>query len=164
MAGFSGYSSGAPSGKLPTSWTNTGPAPPGGWMAADGYDMTGNADGGVTYGQPKAPTAPPAAPAPKAPSIPSMGGGGGLAASGMFGSDMSGGGAVGGIDGGTSGAKVAMPEPVAPSMEALQGGGGAMEQGGGTESLGAPSQFRQGIGKRLYPQESAALAALRKVY
>ncbi len=70
-----------------------------------------------------------------------------------------------GADMGT-GAKIVSPDPTPPSMQALQGGGGGGGDmnAGGAESIGAPSAFRQGIGKRLYPQDSAALASLRQVY
>ena len=58
---------------------------------------------------------------------------------------------------------------VAPSMEALAGGSvadgvGGMGEMGGAQMYNAPSRFRQGIGTRQMPQESASLAALRKVY
>jgi hypothetical protein len=56
-------------------------------------------------------------------------------------------------------------------MEALAGGGGSGSSGGdGGDGMGggrmfnAPSKFRQGIGTRMLPLESASLAALRKVY
>lgn len=59
---------------------------------------------------------------------------------------------------------------IAPSMAALGGGGmsgsGTSMDGaeGPTGLLNAPSRFRQGIGTRMMPVESAALASLRKIY
>lgn len=68
--------------------------------------------------------------------------------------------------GGEGGAKIVDPGTIAPpSMQALAGGsGGGYDAGGSAEATGGPSQFRQGIGKRIFPQDSAALAALRQVY
>lgn len=60
----------------------------------------------------------------------------------------------------------------APSMAGLQsaagisggdGSGGGDSVMGGV-SLSGPSKFRQGIGQRIPPVESQALAALRKIY
>lgn len=58
---------------------------------------------------------------------------------------------------------------VSPSMEALAGsstadGVGGMGDMGGARMFNAPSRFRQGIGTRMMPQESASLAALRRIY
>lgn len=44
------------------------------------------------------------------------------------------------------------------------GGGDGGDGGIGGRVLNAPSRFRQGIGTRMLPMESASLAALRKVY
>lgn len=120
--------------------------------------MTANEAAGANYKARSVPSvartpAPSAAAAPASPAMPAL--------SAALTSGTSAAGAA--TTGGDGGAKIVAPEPAAPSMQSLAGGG-SMDMGGGAESLGAPSSFRQGIGKRIYPQESAALAALRKAY
>lgn len=77
-------------------------------------------------------------------------------------SGSGGGAATGGGGGGIGGGPV-----VSPSMQALEGPGVGVDGGGmdgATGMLSSPNRFRQGIGQRMMPQESASLAALRKVY
>ena len=77
---------------------------------------------------------------------------------------MSSGSDAAGADG-AGGAKVVIPEPA--SMQALRGGegdGGFGDALSGGANVSGPSRFRQGIGARIPPMDSGALAALRKVY
>lgn len=113
----------------------------------DGFTKTSDGTGGFTYSDASG----------------NSGGNGSGTAAPASPSGSGGGAASGGTPGG---AKIVDPgSSPSPSMDALQSAGsGDMGAVGGAESLGAPSAFRQGIGKRIYPQESAALASLRKVY
>lgn len=50
------------------------------------------------------------------------------------------------------------------SMSGDGGGGGSVGMGGSMQALNGASRFRQGIGQRMPPVQSASLAALRKIY
>lgn len=70
-------------------------------------------------------------------------------------------GGAGGVIAGGGGAKVVSPSSPAPlSMSGLGGGGGGFEGGGPGDMLSGPSRFRNGIGTRMLPRTSPALAGL----
>jgi hypothetical protein len=57
-----------------------------------------------------------------------------------------------------------MPEPASMTGLKQAAEGAEMVGGGAGASVSGPSRFRQGIGSRIPPRYSAALAALRQVY
>lgn len=66
---------------------------------------------------------------------------------------------------GPAGSKVVEPEPDSMAgLQAAAGGGGGDFGGGAGDNISGPSRFRQGIGQRIPPQMSMALAGLRQAY
>lgn len=64
-----------------------------------------------------------------------------------------------------SGNKILEPEPDSMAgLQAAAGGGGGDFSGSAGDEISGPSKFRQGVGQRIPPQYSAALAGLRQAY